>query len=513
MAFYTFQGFIITLLALLLTMHILIKSRRSKSSSFPMDWPILGMLPSLVGNLHNLQEYVTDVLAASSSSFLAHGPLASGMRFFATCNPENIRHIFTTNHANYLKGEDFGEIFDIMQGCLFTVDGESCRRQRGRMKSILSNPRMVSLMSGCSLEKVAKGLVPFLTRMATTRTAFDLQDLIARFAFDFTVMPIFSVDPGLLSSEMPPMDAAEAMDTVMAVGLLRQTMPASCWKLMRWLNTGPEKKLAAAHSTLYRFVMEMIEKRKAKNLDKEQDTVDVVSSYIHDPEFNDDLLRATLILYMVAGRDTIGSSLPWFFCNLAKNPHVVSAIRKELKPVVLFRKHAATTSNDTNTIVVFEAEDLKALVYLQAALLESLRLYPPGPIVRKTVLKDDVMPSGHEVRSGDTVLISPYALGRMESVWGKDWRDYRPERWLSDDGLKLRYVPSHKFLAFNSGPRMCIGKDIAIMQMKIAAAAIVWNFDMEVLRGQTIEPKLSCLLQMKNGLMVTVNKREEIIQV
>ncbi|KAK3123042.1 hypothetical protein QOZ80_8AG0622890 [Eleusine coracana subsp. coracana] len=276
MAFYVFEGFIITLLASLLTLHILIKSRRSKSSSFPMDWPILGMLPSLVGNLHNLQEYVTDVLATSSSSLLAHGPLASGMRFFATCDPANIRHIFTTNHANYLKGEHFGEIFDIMQGGLFTVDGESCRRQRGRTQSILSNPRIVSLMSSCSLEKVARGVVPFLTRMATTRTAFDLQDLITRFTFDFTVMPIFSVDPGLLSSEMPPIDAAEAMDTVMAVGLLWHTMPASCWKLMRWLNTGPEKKLAAAHSTLHGFIMEMMEKRKSNNLDKEQDTVDVV---------------------------------------------------------------------------------------------------------------------------------------------------------------------------------------------------------------------------------------------
>ncbi|KAK3123041.1 hypothetical protein QOZ80_8AG0622880 [Eleusine coracana subsp. coracana] len=215
---------------------------------------------------------------------------------------------------------------------------------------------------------------------------------------------------------------------------------------------------------------------------------------------------------MVAGRDTIGSTLSWFFYNLAKTPHVVAAIRKELKPIVSSRKHAATTSNDTNTIGFFEPKDLKALVYLQAALLESLRLYPPAPFERKTVLKDDVMPSGHEIRSDDTVIISLYALGRMESVWGKDCRDYRPERWLSDDGLKLRYVPSHKFLAFNSGPRMCIGKDIAIMQMKIAAAAIVWNFDMEVLEGQTIEPKLSCLLQMKNELMVMVNKREEIIR-
>jgi cytochrome P450 len=56
---------------------------------------------------------------------------------------------------------------------------------------------------------------------------------------------------------------------------------------------------------------------------------------------------------------------------------------------------------------------------------------------------------------------------------------------------------------------MCLGKDIAIMQMKTIVATVVWNFDVEVLEGQSIKPKLSCLLQMQNGLMVTVRQREE----
>lgn len=96
----------------------------------------------------------------------------------------------------------------------------------------------------------------------------------------------------------------------------------------------------------------------------------------------------------------------------------------------------------------------------------------------------------------------------MEDVWGKDCRDYNPHRWLSEDGNKLRYVPSHKFLFFNSGLRMCPGKEIAVMQMKTVVAVVVWNFDMEVVKGQSIQPKLSCTLQMKNGLRVKLKKRE-----
>jgi cytochrome P450 len=96
----------------------------------------------------------------------------------------------------------------------------------------------------------------------------------------------------------------------------------------------------------------------------------------------------------------------------------------------------------------------------------------------------------------------------MEAVWGADCQEYRPERWLSQDGHKLRFVPSHKFMAFNSGPRLCLGKDIAIIQIKTIVAAVVWNFDVKMLDDRPIDTKLSCLLQMKDGLKLKLNKRE-----
>ncbi|KAF7060648.1 hypothetical protein CFC21_067423 [Triticum aestivum] len=118
------------------------------------------------------------------------------------------------------------------------------------------------------------------------------------------------------------------------------------------------------------------------------------------------------------------------------------------------------------------------------------------------------MPSGHEVKVGDTILISLHSMGRMEDLWGKDCLNYNPNRWLSKDGNTLRYVPSHEFLAFNSGSRICPGKEIAVMQMKTVVATVLWNFDVEVVEGQIIQPKPSCILQMKNGFIVKLRKRE-----
>uniref|UniRef100_A0ACD6AG60 Uncharacterized protein n=1 Tax=Avena sativa TaxID=4498 RepID=A0ACD6AG60_AVESA len=218
-----------------------------------------------------------------------------------------------------------------------------------------------------------------------------------------------------------------------------------------------------------------------------------------------DLLRAEIIMYMVAGRDTMSTTLSWLFYNLARNPNVISIIRNELSPVASSK---ASTTGNKGTHIIFNADESKAFVYLHATLFENLRLYPPVPLEQKTVASTDVMPSGHEVHDGEIVIISLYAMGRMKDVWGEDCLEFRPERWLSEDGVKLQYVPSHKFLAFNSGPRMCLGKDIAIMHMKTVVATMLWNFDVEVLEGLAVEHKNSALLQMKKGLMVKVKERE-----
>ncbi|KAJ1267983.1 hypothetical protein BS78_07G101300 [Paspalum vaginatum] len=495
----------------LVSLYLYIKFWRLRNPLYPMDWPVVGVLPSLVTRLHDLHDQLTVVLAASGCNFKAQGPVASGMRFFVTSDPANVRHIFTTNHANYPKGEEFAEIFDIVSGSIFTVDGEACRRQRAMFQSLLSNPRLLCSMASCCRGKVENGLLPFLAQMASTRTPFDMQDLVTRLVFDLTATPIFGVDPGRLSTNMPSMHVAAAMDTIMEVGLLRHTVPASLWKAIRQLNIGPERKLAVAHKHLHGFVREMTEKWKARRADDHDAVAAAMDIISADTVYKEDLLlNKILINYMIAGRDTVGTTLPWVFYNLAKNPRVVSMIRKELAPSASLKASAAGVSDVTpaGNMVMFEPEETKDLVYLQAAIFESLRLYPPGPFERKVVLADDVLPSGHQLHTGETILISIYSMGRMEALWGKDCHEYRPERWLSDDGAKLRYVAPHKFMAFNSGPRMCLGKDIAIAQMKTVVAAVVWNFDMKVLEGQSISPKLSCILQMKSGLMVTVSMRE-----
>jgi cytochrome P450 len=398
------------------------------------------MLPSIIANFHNLHDAITLVLAAHGKSFEVHGPSVSSMRFFLTCDPPNVRHIFTKNFANFPKGDDFAGVFSILDGTIFTADGESWRQQRARIQQIPTRPQLVDFVARCCHEKVAEGLVPLLSRMASKQTPFDMEDLLGRLVLDITIKVVFGTDPCHLSAEMGPMHVATALDTVMEVALYRHCVPVSCWKVMRRFNVGWERKLAAAEAVLNSYVADRIHMRMMAS-HGEVTTLDILSYYINDPDYFDhigeptEFLHKTFINYIVALRDPMGAALPWLVFHLATNPQSMYGLRNELAPIAAGKSATAVSSG---RMVIFEPGDIKDHPYSRAALFESLRLFPPGPIERKMALADDVMPSGHKVRGGDTVLVSVYSMGRLEDVWGQDCQVYKPERWLSEDGTQLR---------------------------------------------------------------------------
>jgi len=100
-----------------------------------------------------------------------------------------------------------------------------------------------------------------------------------------------------------------------------------------------------------------------------------------------------------------------------------------------------------------------------------------------------------------------YAMGRMEAIWGKDCKEYKPERWLDAAGMFQPESP-FKFLAFHAGPRMCLGKEMAYIQMKSIAACVLEKFVVEVVeKDKCPEQMLSLTLRMKRGLAVRVKRR------
>ncbi|KAE8769215.1 Cytochrome P450 86A2 [Hordeum vulgare] len=511
MAPVSFLEFSLALLCLAVLYYLHVRSRR-KNPLIPLDWPVVGMLPALLVNLPRLHDWVTSLLSTTQLNFRLTGPPLSGRHLFFTSDPANVRHVFTSNFPNYPKGTELAEIMDILGGGIFNADGDSWRRQRAKAQLLMSGPRFRAFVSRCSRLKVERDLLPLLDHVAATSTGgvCDLKDVFLRLTFDMTATLVFGVDPGCLTVSFPEVRFARAIDDAMDVLLVRSVLPLSWWKLVRWLGVGYERKMTVARLDIDGFIGDAIAKRrdavKAGRVieDDDEDSADLLSSYIDedDDAVDDVILRDTTMNLMLAGRDTTGSALSWFFYLLTMNPRVESKILAELDTI------KATTSTTLDDMVTYDPDELGRLVYLHAALCESLRLYPPVPFEHKGVVAAEALPSGHQVRPGDKIVVSLYAMGRMEAVWGEDCREFRPERWIGEDG-KLRYVPSYKFASFNTGPRTCLGKDMAFVQLKVVAAAVVRNFEVEAVPGHVVEPNISIILHMKNGFKARIKRRRQ----
>ncbi|KAL0016961.1 hypothetical protein SO802_004030 [Lithocarpus litseifolius] len=139
--------------------------------------------------------------------------------------------------------------------------------------------------------------------------------------------------------------------------------------------------------------------------------------------------------------------------------------------------------------------------YLHAAISEALRLYPPVLADTKTCLNDDIMPDETFVGKGWEVSYHMYGMGRMESIWGKNCFEFLPERWI-ENGVCKQESP-FRFAVFQAGPRICLGKDMAYIQMKSIAASVMERFEIEAeSKGKVPEYLLALTLRMKGGLPV-----------
>jgi len=155
-------------------------------------------------------------------------------------------------------------------------------------------------------------------------------------------------------------------------------------------------------------------------------------------------------------------------------------------------------------------KSFKKLVFLASPKTRFVTL--PAPLDLQSCAADDTLPDGTRVGKGWSVTYSAYAMGRLSAIWGDDCAEYRPERWLGDDGA-FRPESPFRYTVFHAGPRMCLGKEMAYVQMKSVVASVLEEFVVDVRKevagGGVPEHVLSVTLRKKGGLPLQVRRREQ----
>ncbi|GLT95696.1 hypothetical protein SLE2022_133630 [Rubroshorea leprosula] len=499
MAFLSFLCLLfLPLLSLFLYYHRSTSNRRTQHKGFK-NYPLIGSLPELLRNRNRFLDWTTQVLGdCSTNTSVFHR--AGNIRGVVTANPANVEHILKTNFENYPKGERFIFLLqDFLGKGIFNSNGELWRLQRKTASYEFSTKSLrIFIMENVRVELYTR-LIPMLTEAVKSHRILDLQDVLERFAFDNICKLAFNFDPGCLGgigkTGTEFMRAFKDAATLSSNRFL-DAVPF-LWRVKKALNVGSEATLMKSISIVHEFAGTIIRNRLESGADNNEE--DLLSRFIEKDENSPEFLRDIIISFILAGRDTTSSALSWFFWLLCFNPVVEQSILKELKEI---RRRNRKRIGDSYSI-----EELHDMNYLHAAISETMRLYPPVPIDIKACLKDEVLPDGTFIGKGWFIAYHTYAMGRMPKIWGDDCYECRPERWLDDKGIVKQESP-FRYPVFHAGPRMCLGKDMAYIQMKSIAAAVMERFSVEVLeKEKTGRHLLSLTLRMKGGLPVKVRER------
>ncbi|CAI9785875.1 unnamed protein product [Fraxinus pennsylvanica] len=411
-----------------------------------------------------------------------------------TANPENVEYMLKTRFDNYPKGKTFSAILgDLLGKGIFNVDGHLWKFQRKMACLELGNLSAKSYAFEIAVSEIRSRLIPLLSSVAGKENGvLDLQDVFQRFSFDSICKFSFGQDPGCLKLSLPVSEFAVAFDLASKLSADRAlTVSPLIWKIKRFFNLGSEKKLKEAIKSVNILAEELIKQKRNMDVSSHEDLLSRFMATIDDDKF----LRDIVISFLLAGRDTIASSLTTFFWLLSNHPDVTLAIREESDHIM---------GSKTQDLASFE--QLREMHYLQAAVHESMRLFPPVQFDSKFCQEDDILPDGTFVAKGTRVTYHPYAMGRMETIWGPDCLEFKPERWLQDGIFKQ--VNPFKYPVFQAGVRVCLGKEMALVEMKTVALSLIRQFDIQMANpNQTLKFMPGLTATVKNGLPVFVEER------
>ena len=102
------------------------------------------------------------------------------------------------------------------------------------------------------------------------------------------------------------------------------------------------------------------------------------------------------------------------------------------------------------------------------------------------------------------VSISLWFMGRMEEYWDNP-EEFKPERFL---GETTKPIKTAAYFPFNTGPRTCLGKDMALIEAKIVLVWVLQRFLLRLMPGHTPQPQANLTLKVANGMWMQVVKRD-----
>jgi cytochrome P450 len=204
---------------------------------------------------------------------------------------------------------------------------------------------------------------------------------------------------------------------------------------------------------------------------------------LHPDVIDDTQIVSCLMFNMIAGADTMAITIRAVFYHVFKDPRVWNRLEKDNR----LEEDVMDAGFADKVPVPFK--DAHNIPYLDAVVREAMHMHPAvGMILERYVPESGLrLPDGSFLPAGVTVCMNPYIIARNQDLWGDDAEIFRPEGWLRDEEYdendedyqeRLRCMNSAD-LTFGAGSRMCIGKNLALVEVYKVIATLVTLYRIE----------------------------------
>ncbi|XP_069813493.1 cytochrome P450 2D15-like [Dendropsophus ebraccatus] len=256
-----------------------------------------------------------------------------------------------------------------------------------------------------------------------------------------------------------------------------QTKPITqLYKLFPWLMKvpGPHQKLFSIQRTYLDFLRDIIQKHR----DTWDPAIrrDFIDTYFEEIEknkdnpsssFTEDTLLVVLADFFVAGTDTTSNTLRWSILMMLLHPHIQTKVREEIHHVVGVDRQPTM-------------EDQSKMPYTNAVIHESQRFgnILPMALLHKTYRDTNIQ--GFDIPKGTTIIPNLTSVLKDMNIWKKPYQFY-PEHFLDSKG---NFVKNEAFIPFSAGRRMCVGEQLAKMNLFIFFTSLLQHIEFQIPRDQ-----------------------------
>jgi cytochrome P450 len=402
-------------------------------------------------------------------------------------HPGAVQYVLRDNAGNYRKGLLFKPIVALQGQGLLTSEGQHWLRQR-RLVQPAFHRRQMATFAEVMVDE-ARAVVREWRHAEQTGTPINVAERMNRLTFNVVGRVLLGVAPDTLDEYSRQLKA-------IALRLLQHMNDRAThlWALPGWIPTPRNRQFRRAVAVYDALVQQIISARRQALQSAQAPATDVLALLLAACDdtsgegMSDRQLRDEVITFIGAGAETSAHALSWTWYLLAQHPEIARRMHAELDTVLGGRPPTL--------------HDLPHLPYSRMVLDETLRLYPPSVVLpRQANTADEI--SGYAVPQDAVVVISQYIIHRHPDFWSAP-EQFEPERFTpAQEARRHRFA----YIPFGEGPRMCIGKAFALMEMHLVLATIAQAYTLQVVPEHPVVPELAVTLRPRDGLWMTVRAR------